>query len=189
MKDKILVVIGKSASGKDAIVKELCKLANFNFVVSTTSRPMREGETNGKSHYFVDENEFKQLIKNDELIEYRIYNTLTNDIPTVWYYGITKDSIDNVDRQIAIVDMKGLKSLKNLYGDRIVSFYIHVDDKTRTEWAKKRGGYDKSEWERRLIDDEKVFNKEDLKENVDYIIENEILSKTVRKILKKINEL
>ena len=49
----LLILAGKSASGKDTLLNELIKNQNFNPLVSTTTRPMREGENEGKEYFFV----------------------------------------------------------------------------------------------------------------------------------------
>ena len=40
----MIVIIGKTASGKDLIVKKLCNDYGYNKIVTYTTRPMRKGE-------------------------------------------------------------------------------------------------------------------------------------------------
>ena len=72
---KILTIIGKSASGKDTILKELKNLVaevdifnKFNFVIKNTTRPKRDNEVDGVDYHFITDDEFtdKLLNKNDE---------------------------------------------------------------------------------------------------------------------------
>ena len=65
-----LILCGKSGSGKDTILKRLCK-RGFTPIVSLTSRPIREGETNGVEYNFVSRELFESLIRDKKLIEYR----------------------------------------------------------------------------------------------------------------------
>ena len=89
---KILIIIGESGVGKDTLLKELInnKIIDEG-IISTTSRPMRNGEKEGREYYFISTEEFKNKINNNEFIEQRIYNTVNGD----WYYGVSKNN--NVD--------------------------------------------------------------------------------------------
>ena len=52
---KIFYVMGKSASGKDTIYKRLREeLSDYKTVTMYTTRPIRDGETDGVEYYFVD---------------------------------------------------------------------------------------------------------------------------------------
>ena len=65
---KIFYIMGKSASGKDTIYKELIeKMPKFHSIVPYTTRPMREGEKDGVEYFFTDREELeRQLsIRND----------------------------------------------------------------------------------------------------------------------------
>ena len=56
---KIFYIMGKSASGKDTIYKELIeKMPKFHSIVPYTTRPMREGEKDGVEYFFVDQERF-----------------------------------------------------------------------------------------------------------------------------------
>lgn len=131
--NKIIVLTGKSASGKDTIMKRL--IANLNFLpcVSHTTRPPRQGETEGVEYYFINNIAFENMILNGEFIETRKYNTVHG----VWWYGMSKQELDKqLERGnvIMILDIKGLKELlATEYKDRIISFYIDVDLKTRVQ--------------------------------------------------------
>ena len=80
---KIVLIVGPSGSGKSTLIAK-----TFNekqYIRSTTTRPMRIGEQNGKDYLFVSKNEFLQKIKNDGLVQYVKYDNN--------YYGVTKDEI------------------------------------------------------------------------------------------------
>ena len=74
----IFYITGKSASGKDSIYKALLedKELRLNPMVLYTTRPMRDGEREGKEYYFVDENTYKKLEEENKVIECRTYNTV-----------------------------------------------------------------------------------------------------------------
>ena len=94
---------------------------------------MREGEAEGREYYFVGQQDFIARKRNDEFVETRTYNTVQGQ----WFYGMSKDELNSRLEQghvIMILDIKGLLALQNsIYKDRIISFYIDVDLKTRIQ--------------------------------------------------------
>ena len=62
---KIYVLLGKSASGKDTIAKKVMKKmeGQLHPIVPYTTRPIRDGEENGKQYYFVTDEEKEKLIE------------------------------------------------------------------------------------------------------------------------------
>lgn len=129
--NKIIVLCGKSASGKDTILRQLVAEEGYLQAVSHTSRPPRKGEQEGREYYFVDQQDFLARKRNNEFVETRTYDTVHGQ----WFYGMSKDELDGKLEQghvIMILDVKGLVALQNsIYKDRIVSFYVDVDLKTR----------------------------------------------------------
>lgn len=171
IKNKLIVLIGESNSGKDTILTELVNDFNLKRVVSHTSRPARKKEKNGLDYFFISNEDFLSMEKNEAFVETRIYKTIQNGQDTIWRYGISKAEINlNKDSCIVIVDVDGLNSLIKTFGkENIVSFYIKVDKEVRKTRALRRGD-EISEIERRFKDDYIKFkNVEDI---VDYIISN-----------------
>ncbi len=153
------ILVGKSASGKDTILQQVLKLSNYKPIVSTTSRPKRNNEKEGVDYYYVSKEQFKELIADDELIEYREYHTLLNNVADTWYYGIQKRELDPNTKYITILDLNGARSFIDYYGaDKCELLYIYCDDEMRKERAKKRPNFDETEWNRRLEDDEKALS-------------------------------
>ena len=75
---KIFYIMGKSSSGKDSIYRQLeadQELGLRRLVIYTT-RPIRDGEENGREYFFVDENKLKEFRRNGKLIEARTYQTV-----------------------------------------------------------------------------------------------------------------
>ena len=62
-KHLLFLIVGETGSGKDTVVKEL----NMNPVISYTTRPKRDTETNGKEHYFISDKEMDQLEKSNNI--------------------------------------------------------------------------------------------------------------------------
>ena len=162
------IFIGKSASGKDFLLKKLVAEGNFQNLVTFTTRPMREGEVDGIDYHFVTEKEFKVLEKAGKFLETRKYNTLVNGKPDVWYYGSPVIDIANNNYAI-ILDVQGTRDYIDYFSDErqlnlINITYVCASKAVRTARAQRRGGFDASEWARRLIDDDNKFTLEALED-------------------------
>lgn len=155
----INILMGKSSCGKDYILKKLVSEHNYIPLVSITTRPMRDGEVDGKDYYFTTKQDFINVLNNNGFIEHREYNTLLNNIPDVWYYGLPKMDYDNDKNYIVILDVKGTKEFIDYVGiNNCKLFLIETPTDLRRCRAMFRGGYDKFEFDRRLIDDKEVFS-------------------------------
>ena len=164
MKKNVTILCGASGCGKDYILNYLKSICNFIPLVSHTTRPMRPNETEGRDYYFISDDEFKRMIDNDLFIEYRTYNTLVDNIPSTWYYGLSKQILDLGTQHIVILDIQGTINFIDWYGREYCNVVlIKCDDEVRRTRAKLRGGYDESEFNRRLEDDKRVFSIDNMK--------------------------
>lgn len=169
MKNKVIVLMGLSASGKDTLRSALNKLGYVNAVVHTT-RPRRDCEEDGREYHFVDDDAYKTIEKYNMFSPCtRTYEAKIEGNLKTYYYGLTKHEIDNPEGKttVAIVDYKGMKSLEDYLGDRMIAVYLGLDEPTRRERAINRGNFNIEEWQRReekdneefkgVLDDEKVI--------------------------------
>lgn len=195
-----VVLVGKSGGGKDRILKELKERFFYIPIISYTTRPMREGEEQGREYNFVSKKYFEDMIANESFIEYRTYNTLVNGVPDVWYYGVLKntnyclgklDELYNYYNRVIILDLQGAKDFIKYAGkDNTKVIYIECDDEIRKERAKSRGSFDETEWNRRLADDNEKFSEENLAKIIDArVLNNGDLEETVRNVFDAINEI
>lgn len=142
---KLIVLVGCSASGKDFILKNAVRyIEGLKPVVSHTSRPMRQGEVEGREYYFVDVPTVTDMLNNGEFIEYRHYNVANG---TTWTYGIHKGSVDieSNDNYITIVDLQGLKKIEKYFDklgmkDCIHSIYLDTNAQLRLQRSLSREG-------------------------------------------------
>ena len=175
MKNKILILISPSGCGKNYVLDYLSDY-NFQPLISHTSRPRRPSEINHVSYHFVSTNEFLSMISNDELIEYRTYNTLVDNVPDIWYYGLSKNTIDKLNpstNYVTIFDVQGAKDFIEYYGrENCYVCMLKCDDKIREGRAKLRGGFNQKEWLRRKDDDRIVFSDDNTKGLIDHYITN-----------------
>lgn len=126
MKTKIAIV-GKAASGKDHLRKQMIK-QGMKFGVSTTSRPPREGEIEGKDYHFVSEEVFIEAIRTGEILFYQQFNG--------YYYGITKRAYDACD--CVILNVEVINTMPKDVRSSIFVIYLNIDIQIRMERMKER---------------------------------------------------
>lgn len=131
-----LVVSGPSGSGKTTLCKEVLKLLpQLKFSVSTTTRPPRKGEVQGREYYFVSEMEFREGIEKGEFAEWADnYGFL---------YGTSKSMMDCFRKEgvdlLLDVDTRGAKALKGKYPGGIFVFVVPSSIDVLQERLRKRG--------------------------------------------------
>ena len=170
----LVILTGKSASGKDTLLKKLVSEFDFIPLVSTTSRPIREGEKDGVDYNFVTRNKFSEMIENSRFLEYRSYNTLVGGVSDTWYYGSEKYALEKDKDYVKVLDPTGAISFTEYYGkDNCMIVYVDTRDEIREQRASKRGSFDKTEWDRRLADDDRRF-KGFVTDEANLVITNDI---------------
>jgi guanylate kinase len=129
---KVIIVSGPSGSGKSTISKTIAKELGGTLVPTVTTRSRRPKEKEGGDRIFVSKDEFKEMINNNEFVEYKQHKDGV-------FYGRRKT--DMADISIVEVSLKGMKEYKELYPD---SFAVFLEpDKSPKEIEKRlllRGG-------------------------------------------------
>ncbi|KAF9678068.1 hypothetical protein SADUNF_Sadunf08G0173500 [Salix dunnii] len=117
----VIVISGPSGVGKDAVIKKLRQVReNLHFVVTATSRPMREGEVDGKDYYFVSKEEFLSMVERNELLEYALVYGDYKGIPKKQIREFMAKGHDIVLR----VDVQGAETLRKILGNSAVFIYL-----------------------------------------------------------------
>ena len=157
---KIFALLGYMGVGKDTILKQVLKdMDDVKPIISTTTRPMRKGETEGVEYYFIDDTEFFR--RGTDFVEQRIYHTKVKENGVeknaTWRYGIERMELEKDDYLIVIVDSIGYKELKNYVGNtKIVPIFISAPQEELKARALARGDLE-AEVDRRLKDDYERF--------------------------------
>lgn len=168
----MIILLGKSASGKDTVVRKLIEQHDYKRIITWTTRPMRPGEKEDVTYHYTTEEDFKKKINEGFFVEWKKYETVKG----TWYYGTALDDImkaRNDDYSVIILTKDGLEKLNSfcshLVGINLLSVYLDVDTKVIKQRLLKRGD-DKKEAVRRIKYDKKDFKG--IENMVDVVIEN-----------------
>lgn len=162
----MICLVGKTATGKDTILKEMLSSFNYKPVVTYTTRPPRSGEVDGVDYHFIDKSQFRRMKIQGFFAETTSYNVATGE---TWYYGTLLKDLN--DDSIIILNPEGLRTLKENKDLNIVSFLITAKEETLRKRLRKRGD-NPEEAERRLEADRNDFN--DIHDLIDFSISNDL---------------
>ena len=176
---KIFAILGKTCVGKDTLTRLVSIKTGHPIATSFTTRPMRNGETEGVEYNFIDKQSFLDLIGCDLLAECTSYDVAGGE---VWYYGYTKEELEKDEYTLVIVNPEGYRQIKKLYGDKVCSILIDADIKTRIDRYLNRDEVDDLkalECCRRVLADEAMFKGLEF----DYYINNIVKDHSFREML------
>ncbi len=161
----IIVLTGKTASGKDTVMsKLLMKFPKLKRIITTTSRTPRPGEKNGIDYNFIPEADFKQKIERGGFIEWVRY---AGNL-----YGTEKSQVlDNLSSDIIWrIDPSGAGQIRQLIRDsKVLVIYLTVSDEVVLKRLKERG-LKHEEISKRMQEDKQFW--QEYKDNYDFIVEN-----------------
>jgi guanylate kinase len=168
-----IVVSAPSGAGKTTIINRLLSEDDkCEFVISTTTRKARNGETDGRSYYFISEDDFKRRIQNNELIEWSLVHKN--------YYGITKKEFDRIISIGKIplfdVDVQGADKLKKILKGAVFIFIIPPSIEILCSRLRNRGTDTEEEINIRIQNAIKELKKA---KDYDYIIINNVLEESL----------
>ena len=144
----VVILSGASSVGKGMIREKLLEDKDINlfFSISETTRPMKEGEVDGKDYYFVSHKAFADSVKNKELLEYTEFNG--------YYYGTPKAQVDflvNKGKNVLIeVEAQGVGPIKLNIPDSIAFFVMPHSFEELEKQIHEIYGDDEASVERRL---------------------------------------
>ena len=150
MKGSILVASGPSGSGKTSLARSVCEELGEKayFSISTTTRPIREGEKSGVDYFFITKEEFLEDIENGYFLEWaEVHGN---------FYGTSKKQINEALKKGQIVfldiDVQGHEAVRKAYPDIVTSVFVTTKNKEILfERLKKRGTETEESLEVRLI--------------------------------------
>lgn len=137
MHSNIFILSGPSGAGEDSIIEKLSGIMPIERVITTTTRQMRDGESQGNPYYFISRQEFQSGIEEGKFAEYaQQYNDNL--------YGVTRKELDRAAETGKIVlwkiEYQGVMSVKKIL-PKIKSIFITVPSiDILAERLRRRGG-------------------------------------------------
>ena len=169
----LIILTGKSCAGKDTLKQAFLNKGAIS-LLSDTTRPMREGEKQGKQYNFIESSDFNK----DTYIEYR--EVRDKNTQSSILYGTPKKELDNDKTYITIKDRSGAEALKDYYGkDNVFIAYLDIpyDIRRRRSFIRDNGYKDAewiNKWNTRALMDDNEFR--DIYKTADIIYDNKSLA-------------
>lgn len=180
-KGMLVVLSAPSGCGKDTVYKELTKLRqDICESVSVTTRSPREGEIEGINYYFKTVEQFKELIENEGLLEYTIYNNC--------YYGTPVEGVEKAIEQgkicFLIIDVYGAQNIMKMRSDCVSIFLLPPSLEVLEHRLNNRKTNDQEDIKRRM---ELAGQELELAHLYDYVVVNDALDNAVNEINEILN--
>jgi guanylate kinase len=172
----LFIIAAPSGAGKTSLVKALIEqVDNMDVSISYTTRKPRQDEKHGEAYFFVDENEFRELINKNHFIEYaKVFEN---------YYGTPKDWVEKemlTGRNFILeIDWQGAQQVKSQLRGSVGIFILPPDYHTLRERLVGRQNDDPETIDRRMSAAcEEISHYKDF----DYIVINEDFERALAEI-------
>jgi guanylate kinase len=182
-KGAMFIIEAPSGTGKSTIVKELLKQdSNLKFSVSVTTRKPREGEKDGVDYYYITDEKYDELLKQDAFYEYvnsqygSRYGTLRSEV----------DSFINIGQDVIFdMDWIGARQMRQKAPNDVVTIYLLPPSVKEV----RRRLEDRKTDSKEVIEKRMNLVAEKLKhwDEFDYVIVNADIEETVRKVQRVIS--
>lgn len=121
MSGKLIVIVAPSGAGKSTLIKKLKEeFPQLKESVSYTTRPIRQGEVEGKSYFYIDLSTFQKMKDQSEFLEWAQVHSN--------YYGTSKkfveEGLKRGDDLLFDLDVQGADSFKEYFGARAKAIFI-----------------------------------------------------------------
>jgi len=179
MRENMLILLGKTCSGKLDIQRELSNLG-IPRILEYTTRPPGMGEENGGAYHFISEREFYSLYR-------RGFFAVTISVKAcggeVWHDGVAEK--DLVPYSTVIGNPANIHRLRGLYFAKPIVFYIDTDENVIYEEMKNRYG-SIYEAQRRIVREREAFSSvehlADYRIGNDGCTETEVLAREIKNL-------
>ena len=172
----LFVISGASGVGKSSILKRvMAAMPELQFSVSATSRPPREGETDGVQYFFVTEAVFRQMITQGAFVEYDYH--MNNYYGTLKYEVLNKTKVGNM---ILDVEPVGAMRVKEIYPEATLIFVAPPSLEVLEQRLRARCDTSEEQIQVRL---RRAAWEETQKDKYDYVVINDVLDDAVEKVL------
>jgi len=169
----LVVVSGFSGAGKGTIMKALLnKYDNYALSISATTRNPREGEVHGREYFFLSTEQFEEMIKADQFIEYAQY--VKN------YYGTPRSYVEEKMAEgkdvILEIEIQGALKVKEKFPETLLVFVVPPTAEDLKNRLVGRGTETKEVIEERM---KRALEESEEMDSYDYILVNDTVEKAV----------
>ncbi|MDD4031845.1 MAG: guanylate kinase [Bacteroidales bacterium] len=178
MNKKVIIISAPSGSGKTTIINRLLQSGlPLAFSISACTRPMREGEVNGKDYYFLSSDAFRKYIQEDAFVEWEevyegsFYGTLRSEPERIWSKGLYV---------LFDVDVVGGMNIKKVFKDQALSVFIMPPSIEELRKRLEKRGTDTREVIDKRI--QKATREINFSERFDHIVVNDNLETAINKV-------
>ncbi|MHC4996948.1 MAG: guanylate kinase [Planctomycetota bacterium] len=179
----LIVISGPSGVGKTTITRRVIERLNAAYSISMTTRPMAEGDVDGRDYHFVSVDEFKRAIGAGELLEWA--EVFSN------FYGTPRASVEKMMAEgrdvILEIDVNGAIQVKEAVPHAVTVFILPPSEDTLLQRLRDRGREDESVIQRRFSEAQREITQ--AKESgayTDYVV-NDNLEAAIAETVDKIN--
>ena len=140
--NKIIVLVGSSGSGKTTLAKKLSNDLKISQLITTTTRDIRDGESDEVDYHFVDVEKFRLMNELNCFLETTLYSG--------HQYGLTYDEVIKYDNQLCyvITDTNGARAIADAFPERVMIFWLRSNPTLLVKRLSDRGDSIKSVMER-----------------------------------------
>lgn len=174
----LIILSSPSGAGKSTLSRRLMKWDNsLSFSISSTTRSIRSGETNGKDYYFISENEFAAQVASDQMLEHaQVFG---------YSYGSPKapvaDAINSGKDVLFDIDWQGAQQISNsTLQEHVLSIFILPPSINELKSRLEKRGQDSSEIISKRM--EKSWDEISHWAGYDYVLVNDDLNETETKL-------
>jgi len=180
----LVIISSPSGGGKDSVINALLKrIPNSTRLITTTTRPKRPGNVDGKDYYFISKEDFLKKIAAGDFLEHNFYAEN--------YYGSEKKHLAEAEKKYALVltqiEVNGKHNLDKAGTPHLAIFLLPESLEELGNRIRRRGGLTPELIKKRL-----AIAKQEIKASTDYdyrIVNAEgKLGETIDKIAEIIDE-
>lgn len=178
---KLIVISGASGVGKGTVLKLMMeKRKDLTFSVSATTRPPRPGEAEGRDYFFVTEARFREMIDDDEFLEYDCHNRC--------FYGTPRAQVEEKRKQghvLLDIEPKGAAMVRKAMPEAELIFVMPPSVEELERRLRGRGDTPEEQIEIRL---ERAKWEMEQRSWYDHVVVNDVAERCAQEILALIGE-
>lgn len=171
------MVSGPSGVGKSSVIEGVLARTGARFSVSATTRSPRPGESDGEDYWFVEQDDFTDLVNSGGMLEWAEYGGYRYGTPRAPVIGI----LETGTHVILDIENDGAHQVKRAYPTSVLVFLMPPSRDELERRLRERGDTSEVDIERRLaVADEQMI---DAQEYYDFLVVNDDLEGAISRVV------